>query len=243
VTLAHKLALVDSDGAVGPNPLAAAAIGLAEQIQNEFAAAWGRTASVTPIQKGFPVPLECWPIFLRREIGEPGALGVHLDEHHQPYALVDVDAGDWTVTASHEALEMLADPWGNRLWTASAPMGWTGAARVRYLIEVADPCEAFTYPSGGVAVSDFVLPNYYRSAGGRRATHLGTCSPRQVREGGYISWVNPADGTWHQRFVGRNGNVRDISLGRADPAAKSLRSWIDAQARKVRTGTPERDEG
>ena len=234
MSLAHKIALVDSDGAVGPNPLAAAAVGLAEQIQNEFAAAWGRTASVTPIQKGYPVPPECWPILLRRDISEPGALGVHLDDAHQPYSLVDVDAGDWTVTASHEALEMLADPWGNRLWTAASPRGWKGPARVRYLIEVCDPCEAFTYTAGGVPVSDFVLPYYYRSTSAGhavRATHLGTCTPRQVREGGYISWINPADGSWWQRFASGDGQVSDHRLGRVDPAAKSLRAWIDAQAR------------
>src|SRR5207244_12011882 len=57
----------------------------------------------------------------------------------QPYALV-LYTQSWSLTASHETLEMLADPWGSRLVGGSSIQA--GQGRVRYLIEVCDPCEA-----------------------------------------------------------------------------------------------------
>jgi hypothetical protein len=53
--------------------------------------------------------------------------------------------GDWTVTASHELLEMLIDPFGSRLHTAAPPSGWKGdSPRLKYLMEAGDPCEETT---------------------------------------------------------------------------------------------------
>ena len=63
-------------------------------------------------------PLGYWPILVGEE-GQGGG-GVHLDDNNQPYALVDLTS-DWTVTASHECLEMLADPFGNRLVAGDSP--------------------------------------------------------------------------------------------------------------------------
>jgi hypothetical protein len=155
-------------------------------------------------------PKGTWRIELLRDTGQSGALGFHADSHHQPYAKVDVDTGQWTVTASHELLEMLGDPWGNRLHGAAALPGWEGTSRrVRYLVELCDPCEAFTYPVGGVELSDFLLPNFYRSS--PRATagysHLGRLTePLQIADGGYISFLDPADGhVWQALRPGRAG--------------------------------------
>jgi len=50
-----------------------------------------------------------------------GAAGVHLDRNGQPFALVEYGQGWWSLTASHETLEMLADPWGNRLIAGNSP--------------------------------------------------------------------------------------------------------------------------
>src|SRR4051812_8431383 len=60
------------------------------------------------------VPLGYWPIIVRDDIQTPGAAGVHEDEQGQPFALVQFDQG-WSLTASHECIEMLVDPFGNRL--------------------------------------------------------------------------------------------------------------------------------
>jgi hypothetical protein len=228
------VALVDTSGTVDSADLAEVAGALNEQVQADFAPVWKVAATVGAYAKA---PAGTWRIELDRDIGQPGALGYHDDDHHQPFAKVDVDAGQWTITASHELLEMLGDPWGNRLHSAAALPGWQGSSkRVRYLLELCDPCEAFSYPVGGVELSDFLVPAFYRSS--RRAvagySHLGKLTePLEVAEGGYITFIDPATGDVWQRFV-RNGQTTDKKWGPQNLAAESLRERADKLAREWR---------
>lgn len=228
------VALVDESGTVSASNLAEVAGALNEHVQADFAPVWHVHATVGAYQQA---PAGTWAIRLRRDIGEPGALGFHADENHQPYALVDVDDGDWSVTVSHELLEMLADPWGLRPHTAKRPEGVSqGSYRVRYLLEVCDPCEAFTYEVGGVEVSDFLLPGWYRTSprGTDRYSFTGALTrPREVAPGGYVSWMDPGTGHWWQAF-NRAGAIRLADLGRFDGRVALLREWTDEQARRRR---------
>jgi hypothetical protein len=75
----------------------------------------------------------------------------------------DIPTGyTWTVTASHELLEMLADPDIN----LTAFVESTASSGVLYAYEVCDACEAdeFGYKINGTLVSDFVFPGWVRSA-------------------------------------------------------------------------------
>jgi hypothetical protein len=227
------VALVDATGTVPAADLAEVAGALNEQVQADFARAWHVVATVGAYPSA---PPGTWRIELRKEI-PGGGFGFHADAHNQPFALVDVDAGQWTVTASHELLEMLGDPWGNRLHSAAALPGWAGASRrVRYLVELCDPCTSFTYEVAGVAVSDFLLPSFYRSSprGTHRYSHLGALTePLQVGEGGYICFTDPADEHVWQRFV-IDGEVQDKDWGVQPPATQMLRERSDALAAAYR---------
>ena len=232
------VALVDASATIDAADLAEVAGALNEQVQADFAPAWHVAATVG----AYPAaPPHTWRIELRTELeGAGGALGYHADSHHQPYALVDVDAGDWTVTASHELLEMLGDPWGSRLHGAKALPGWEGTSpRVRYLVELCDPCERFSYEVGGVAVSDFLLPSFYRSTarGTSRYSFLGKLTtPLEVADGGYISFLDPADGHLWQRFVS-GGQVTDKDWGPQELGSEMLRERSDILAAEFRSGT------
>lgn len=228
------VALVDESGTIKASELARVAGALNEQVQADFAPVWKVAATVG----AYPEPPEgTWHITLQDGIDQKGAGGYHSDDHHQPYSKVDLQAGNWTVTASHELVEMLGDPWGNRLHTAAALPGWSGESkRVRYLVELADPCEAFSYDVGGVAVSDFLIPAFYRSsprnAGGY--SHLGKLTePLEVAEGGYITFLDPASGEVWQRFV-HNGKTTDKNWGVQQLGAQSIREWADGKARELR---------
>ena len=205
-------------------------------MQADFAPIW--TVAATVVANPNP-PAGTWKIQLQQGIDVPGAAGYHSDKLHQPYAEVDLTAGDWTVTASHELLEMLGDPWGNRLHAAAALPGWSDAKqspRVRYLLELADPCERFNYPVGGVALSDFLLPAFYRSSPGPVAaySHTGSLtSPLEVADGGYITFIDPRNGDVWQRFV-QGGQTQDINHGPQPLSEKSLREWADERAREHR---------
>ena len=85
------------------------------------------------------------------------AAGVHLDKKGQPFSLVEA-GNSWSLTASHGVLEMLADPFGNRLIAGPSPK--SGQGRVEFLVEVCDPSEdsANAYTVNDVLVSDFYTP-------------------------------------------------------------------------------------
>lgn len=231
------VALVDATGTVAASELAEVAGALNEQVQADFAPRWHVAATVG----AYPAaPPGTWRIELVHSTGQAGALGFHADANHQPFAKVATDVGDWTVTASHELLEMLGDPWGNRLHGARALPGWTGTSpRVRYLVELCDPCEAITYQVGGVEVSDFLLPAFYRSS--THATpgysHTGALTqPLQIADGGYISFIDPGDGHVWQRFV-RDGQVSDRDWGVQDLGRDMLRERSDQLIAELRAGS------
>jgi hypothetical protein len=232
------VALVDeTDGDISADELAHVAGALNEQVQADFAPAWKVAATIGAYPEAPPYT---WVVHIQHGL-DADAGGYHWTAHNQPYARVDVDAGPWTVTASHEVLEMLADPWGNRLHEARALEGWTppsGSSRARYLVEVCDPCERITYTVGGVAVSDFILPAFYRSSSqgpSARYSYTGAIDePLEVLPGGYISFVDPATGHMWQRFV--DGQTVDVD--RDDPSQQggSLREIADRGARRQREG-------
>lgn len=210
-----------------------------QQLTRDVAPAWHVSATVHAFPAG-QVPLGYWKVTVRDDIGEPGAAGFHDDAHRQPYALVEA-SDDWTVTLSHEIVEMVVDPFGSRQWVALSPEG--NGERVRVLVEACDPPEARSYEIDGVAVSDFAYPALYRNhrAARRRLAHLDPelmllpGSGLALAEGGYVSWEH-ADGSWSQAtwFSGSQPSVR--RLGRLDTrgGALSPRSVIDRLTREFR---------
>src|SRR5438128_10615493 len=95
------VALVDASGSVDAAELAGVAGALNEQVQADFAPMWKVAASVGAYPSA---PPGTWRIELQDGIDQQGAAGYHADDHHQPYSKVDLTAGDWSVTASHELL-------------------------------------------------------------------------------------------------------------------------------------------
>lgn len=178
-----------------------AAAALQHQLDGDFTPVWGGRAQVVAVRPREPVPAGYWPIYIKDSLDDPHELGVHLDKNGRPYA--NVRAGSsWTITASHELLEMLADPFGHRFVRAPDIDPSSDGHLVAYLLEVGDPCEIYSYSIGGMKVSDFVTPDYYdaNAPAGTRLDHLGRLKrPLEVPRGCYLSWIDPEDGRWHQR--------------------------------------------
>jgi hypothetical protein len=177
-----------------------------------------------------------WPLVIRDDIGYDAA-GIHLDNDGQPFALVS-SSGErdvWALTASHEVLEMLADPFGNRVVAGDSPK--PGQGRVMFLVEVCDPSEAaeFGYSVNGVLVSDFYTPNYFDPVSNSATRYSFTNSlqrPRQVLQGGYLSWEDPGSGEWWQETWFGGQKSKFVSLGRLTSANGSMRSQIDRLSSK-----------
>src|ERR687885_1087893 len=154
------LALTSEVRGHDPSDVARVAAALQRQATRDFAPVWDVRATVDAFPRLEDVPLGYWPLIVRDDIHQPGAAGVHLDKNGQPFALITM-SDSWSLTASHEMLEMLADPFGKRIIAGKSPK--RGQGRVEFLVEVCDPCEAdqFAYTVNDVLVSDFYTPHFF----------------------------------------------------------------------------------
>lgn len=236
------VALVDETGRIDQTELAHVAGALNEQVLRDFAPVWHVRASVGAYPQP---PANTWAIRIRASLDEPGALGYHTDDGNQPVSYV-MHTDTWPQTCSHELLEMLADPWGNRMHGGRLPAGIEDrfadfglkhpTSHVGYLLEACDPPEATSYDVGGVELSDFLLPPWYSATTRAHVTYsfAGGCKrPREVAPGGYVSFLCP-DGHWRQVFA-THGQLQVQDLGRFDRSRfSSLREFTDFSARAHR---------
>ncbi len=229
-----QVALVSQTKHVSSAEVSVVAAALQKQVTRDFGPIWNVQATVNSFDLLKHVPVGYWPIIIRDDIKQKGAAGYHTDKNGQPLSLVQYDT-NWALTASHECLEMLADPFGNR--SVAGDSLKSGQGRVQYLVEVCDPCEdaKLGYTVNGVLVSDFYTPNFFdpvAAKGVRYSFNGGITAPRQVLEGGYISWYDAVSQHVFQLFV-ENGKKTISDLG-ASPGGFSLREFADRAAEKRR---------
>ena len=165
---------------------------LQDQVDNDFSPIWGRGAQLSIASKTEPTPVGVWVLVILDNSDQAGALGYHdLTRNGDPLGKVfagdDIKDGEsWTNTASHELLEMLADPWINLVAEAGDKF---------YAYEVCDAVEddslgyKKTAPNGKIVlVSDFVLPNWFTPESSGPFDYLShVTEPLQLLINGYIS--------------------------------------------------------
>jgi len=228
IQMIKQVALVPDDVDVDIKEILRVASALQKQVTRDFAPIWDVKATVDGFATLQQVPLGYWPVMIMQDV--QGAAGFHTDKNGQPFAVVEV--GDsWSLTASHEVLEMLADPFGNRVLAGPSPKPDQG--RVEFLVEVCDPSEdqEFAYTVNDVLVSDFYTPHYFdpvHHEGVRYSFNSKITKPREVLRGGYLSWHDLVGDHWWQAtfFTGTKPKFNDLGLlARKDG---SLREMIDA---------------
>lgn len=180
------------------------------QVGRDFSPHWNTMANLTFIgAKDTPNPAHWWLTFLDNS-DEAGALGYHeMTSAGLPLGKAFMlttkkDGGLPSVCASHELLEMLADPYIDRS-VANQTSNTVGRL---YALEVCDACEddQFGYDINGVTVSDFVYPTWFQ---GWRPNHGGhdnvqfdhqnkITGPFQLLTGGYIGILDFNGGGWTQ---------------------------------------------
>ncbi len=181
---------------------------LQQQVTNDFRPIWGIDAELKMIPQGTPATPGTWWLVILDDSDQAGALGYHdLTPDGLPlgkiFAASDLKAGDsWSVTASHELLEMLADPNIN-LTVFVQDANTTGTL---YAYEVCDACEddSFGYKINNVLVSDFVYPAWFETFREEGSTQFDKMNqikdPLALLTGGYIGVFSVTDGTgWQQQ--------------------------------------------
>jgi hypothetical protein len=240
-----KVVLIDQTGGVPVAALQQYANALQQQTDNDLAPAWNVRADISVLPGGENIPPGTWPINIVDSLNGGG--GVHRDDQGQVYANVTND-DNLSLTISHELLEMLVDPSGDRLMSApDLDPGFPGR-QVSYLVEVCDPCEIYSYVINNVTVSDFILPSFYDPTATGQVDVLGALAgplPQNVPSGCYISWFDPQDQMWHEQqangaFVIGAGTSsrnprddRDSVFGSADSERHNIPAIYQAWSKAV----------
>jgi hypothetical protein len=252
--LTQQLALVPDGVNVKLSEVIKVASALSKQVARDFGPIWNTKATVDAFASLDEVPNDYWPIIIMAHV--EGAAGFHEDDHGQPFALVEFGP-EWSLTASHECLEMLADPFGRRLRAGMTPDQARKVGepnhRVRFLVEVCDPSESanFAYQVNGVTVSDFYTPAFFdpMAVASVRYSFTGAIkAPRTVLRDGYLSWHDSETNHWMQlrmfpdELSTKIPHVVDLSKQTAFASlltrGVSIRSAVDRVTR-----TPQRVEG
>ena len=180
---------------------------LQKQVTNDFRPVWGTDAELSITAKGTPPPSGNWWLVLLDDSDQANALGYHdLTTEGLPigkvFAASDLKEGTaWTVTASHELLEMLGDPNIN----LTVLVQNSNTAGTLYAYEICDACEddSLGYQIDNVQLSDFVYPAWFDSFRTEGSTQFDRMNriqnPLQLLAGGYIGifTVNSGSG-WTQ---------------------------------------------
>jgi hypothetical protein len=200
--LVRQVALVSLSSRIPAATVMRISAALQKQATRDLGPIWEVSATVDAFDQLRHVPVGTWPIIIGGNV-PAGAGGYHTDKNGQPLALVRAysDINTLCQVCSHEMLEMLVDPFGSRFVPGDSPAPNQG--RVNFLVEVCDPSEAaeFGYTVDNLLVSDFYTPRYFDpvQTTGVRYSYTGAITePRQVLNGGYLSWLDPVSNHFFQ---------------------------------------------
>ena len=203
-----KIAILNKSSVVSDAEIEKAVPAFQTQISRDFAPVWGIDADLKFFSSKEVISAGYWWCIVTDTSDVDGALGYHeLTPEGNPisYVFAKSDLANnlsWTITMSHELLEMLADPNINLTVLAESKYGLGKL----YSYEVCDACEddQFGYEINGVMVSDFVYPAWFESFRKEGSTKFDYKNlihkPLDLLPGGYISLLdlNHPEKGWHQ---------------------------------------------
>lgn len=203
-----QISVINESTVLADTDVAPVVAALQKQVTNDFRPIWGVDAELTIVPKGTQPASGSWWLVLLDDSDQANALGYHdLTTEGLPigkvFAASDLKAGtSWTVTASHELLEMLGDP--NINLTVFVQNNNT--AGVLYAYEVCDACEddSLGYQIDNILLSDFVYPSWFESFRAEGSTQFDRMNkiqnPFQLLVNGYIGVFNVSSGSgWQQQ--------------------------------------------
>jgi hypothetical protein len=211
-----QISVINESTVLPDSDVTAVVTALQKQVTEDFYPVWGTNADLRMVAKGALPATGSWWLVLLDDSDQANALGYHdLTTEGLPIGKVfagsDLKAGTaWTVTASHELLEMLGDP--NINLTVFAQN--TNTAGILYAYEVCDACEddSLGYKIENILVSDFVYPAWFESFRTEGSTQFDRMNkmhnPFELLAGGYIGIFNVSAGNgWTQKTDQRPTSV------------------------------------
>ena len=111
-----QISVINASTVISDGDVPAVVDALQQQVTNDFGPVWGVNAVLSIVPHGSQPPAGSWWLTILDDADQAGALGYHdLTSEGLPlskvFAATDLKYGNsWSVTASHELLEMLVDP-------------------------------------------------------------------------------------------------------------------------------------
>ena len=237
-----KVAVVNASSVLKDSQVQNAIEPLQTQVSRDFATVWGIDADIEFVPKGNKPSPGTWWLAVLDDSDQAGALGYH-DVTRDGLPLGKVFAGSdlklgytWTVTASHELLEMLADPAINLTVFVQSQSD----SGVLFAYEVCDACEAdkFGYKIGGTLLSDFVYPSWFesfRKTGGAQFDYSKKIrKPFELLQGGYIGAFDVKAGSGWQQITADGRplySARPRVGSRRERRRTSRDQWLTSQVK------------
>ena len=220
-------------GAVGP---------LQTQVHRDFFPIWGIDADLTFVPQNNKPAAGAWWLTVFDDSDQANDLGYHdVTNEGLPigkvFARSDLNNNSsWTVTASHELLEMLGDPEINMTIFLQSDQ----TSGTLYAYEVCDACEAdnYGYEIDGVLVSDFVFPVWFQpslTSAPQFDFRTQITAPLQLLPGGYIGVLDVSSGIGWQQKTAQGDKVSWQMRARVGSRRERRRTpknhWIKSRAR------------
>jgi hypothetical protein len=251
-----------TDGEVADDELQRVIRAINRQIKEDFEPYWSLGATLRlegrstedPTHLTLPDLRGDAILYLWNKLDVDGALGYHeTNAAGIPYGFVFTPLAKqlgehWSITLSHEALELIADPEVNLL--VMGPHPDDRRRMVFHWYEMSDAVQDESYRIDGVQVSNFVLPLYFtrHNEKGARNDFLGTLTKGEtlksfgVNPGGYIGFYDPEHkkhGTFARENDARAKERAEIK-GKAALARRAMRysafdSELDGRFRRPTT--------
>lgn len=204
--LSYRVSVLNRSARVSDDEARAAVSALQTLVRRDFVPVWGIGAELTFVAKGSDPEPGSWWLVIEDEPDIPEMISYRtLTSEGLPQAKISVisaaeNGEDWTLPASHDLLEMLANPQLN-LTVFHSEDGQTGRL---YNREICDPVAGLqtSYKIDGVVVSDFVYPAWFesfRDANSTKFDHGGHLSAPFTRApGGYTRYLDVRPGSGWQ---------------------------------------------
>jgi hypothetical protein len=125
------------------------------------------------------------------------------------YSQISEQTGDpWSVTFSHEALELIADPQANNY--VMGPALHDPRKKVFFWFEMCDAVSSQTYTIDGIALQNFLLPAYFEPpTPGARTNFLGTdLEPFGIAPESYVGYYDPEKQSQETAHVDTRGKTK-----------------------------------
>ncbi|WP_028522767.1 hypothetical protein [Runella limosa] len=224
------VAIVSQTPLIGFDALKRAANAVQIQVSRDLAPHWGVDATIKVYETESQVPAGEWKTLIKPVL-DVDVYGYHtVDAKGVPITYLRYQP-NWTVTLSHEIVEMLVNPYGNKIMSGheffGEPRDNDPTNDVEYLVEIADPSQTTNdgYEIEGVRVSDFFLPAFYdlTYTEGKQYSFTGAIKrPLSLSSGGYISFKRL--GEWYQAYNTSNGIViKRLATGETLTTAQQAR--------------------